>query len=170
MIRSWNGKMPQVHPTAFVSEAAYVVGEVEIGENSSVWPGTVIRGDTGKITIGKNTGIQDNSVVHSDEPAFIGDNVSIGHSVVCHATGVGDFVLIGNGAVVNGGAEIGAYSVIAAGAVVLENAKIPPRSFVVGVPAQVKGPVTERHIEMIKGVGEHYVERARSYKAQGNLE
>ena len=81
MIRSFKGKTPKIHPTAFVSEAAYVLGDVEIGENSSIWPGTVIRGDSGKIIIGKNTNIQDNSVVHSDADSWIGDNSTMGHSV-----------------------------------------------------------------------------------------
>lgn len=170
MLRTLKGKTPRVHPNAFVSEAAYVIGEVELGENASVWPGTVIRGDSGKISIGRNTCIQDNSVVHSDADASIGDDVGIGHRVVCHARRVGNGVLIGNGAVVNDGVEIGELSIIASGAVVLENVKIPPRSFVVGIPAKIQGQVTERHVEMIRSTVEHYVQRARSYKAEGNLE
>ncbi|MDD9995610.1 MAG: hypothetical protein OXS35_07695 [Dehalococcoidia bacterium] len=84
MIRSINGKTPRVHPGAFVSEFAYVVGDVEIGEGSSVWPGTVIRGDSGTVVIGKNTCIQDNSVVHGDADVEIGDDVVVGHRVLCH--------------------------------------------------------------------------------------
>ena len=167
MIRSWQGKHPKIHPSAFVSEAAYVVGAVEIGENSSVWPATVIRGDSGKITVGKNTSIQDGSIVHSDADAWIGDNVGIGHSVVCHARRIADYCLIGNNATLNDGVEIGEYSIIAASAVVLENTQIPPYSFVVGIPAQVKGRVTERHIQMIRETTEHYVERCRQYREEG---
>ena len=89
MIRTLDGITPRIHPTAFVSEAAYVIGDVEIGEGSSVWPGSVIRGDMGKITIGKYTCVQDNSVVHCDTDATIGDYVVIGHRVVCHAKNVG---------------------------------------------------------------------------------
>ncbi len=91
MIRSWNGLTPRIHPEAFVSEFAYVIGDVEIGAGSSVWPGTVIRGDIGKVLIGKNTCIQDNSTIHTDgRGAVIGDNVVMGHRVLCHADKVGD--------------------------------------------------------------------------------
>ena len=95
MIRSLEGKWPMIHPTAFVSEFAYVVGDVEIGEESSVWPGAVVRADNGKITIGRFTCIQDNSVVHGDDDVVIGDWVAIGHRVLCHARTVGDRVLFG---------------------------------------------------------------------------
>ena len=96
MIRSFNGKTPRIDPTAFVSEAAYVVGDVEIGPHSSIWPGVVIRGDMGRITIGSHTNIQDNSVVHSDTDATLGNHVTLGHSVVCHAAVVEDYSLLGN--------------------------------------------------------------------------
>ncbi len=170
MIRSLDGKSPKIHPTAFVSEFAYVVGDVEIGEGSSVWPGTVIRADAGKIAIGKNTCIQDNSVVHGDDDVSIGDNVVIGHRVMCHAKTVGNSVLIGNGAVVNDGVEIGEYSLLASGCMVVDNMQIPARSLVMGVPGRVRGEVKERHAELIDRTGGHYVERAQRYKSQGNLE
>ena len=167
MIRSLKGSTPIVHSSAYVSEAAYLVGEVEIGENSSIWPGAVLRGDTGKIVVGKNTNIQDNSVVHADNGAHIGDGVTLGHGVVCHARSVGANSLLGNGCTVNDGAEIGEGSIIASGAVVLEEVKIPPGSLVVGIPAKVLGPTTARHREMIQSTGEHYVQRGREYKAEG---
>ena len=167
MIRSLNGKTPKVHPTAFVSEAAYVVGAVEIGENSGIWPGTVIRGDASRITIGKNTNIQDNCVVHADQDARIGDGVTIGHGVVCHARIVADNCLLGNGCTVNDGAEIGEFSVVASGAVVLEDTKIPPGSLVVGIPATVKGRSADRHRELILSTACQYMERARQYKGAG---
>ena len=167
MLRSLQGKSPQVHPEAFISEAAYVVGDVEIGARVNIWPGVVIRGDTGKVFIGENTCIQDNSTIHSEADASIGPNVAIGHNVLCHADKVGQYVLIGNGAIVNGWAEIGDYCIIASGAVVLEHAKIPPYSLVVGVPAQVKAQVTEEHITRIKSTIESYVERGQLYKAEG---
>jgi carbonic anhydrase/acetyltransferase-like protein (isoleucine patch superfamily) len=167
MIRSWQGITPKVHPTAFVSEAAYVLGNVEIGESSSIWPGVVIRGDSGKITIGKNTNIQDNSVVHSDAEARIGDNVTIGHSVCWHGRVLSDNCLVGNGAVVNDGAEVGEFSIVAAGAVVLEEMRIPERTIVTGIPARPRGEIQERHEALIKETAEHYVERCREYKAEG---
>ena len=144
-----------------------MIGAVEIGANSSIWPGAVIRGDNGKIAIGSNANIQDNSVVHADSDSHIGDGVTVGHSVVCHARVVGDNCLLGNGCTVNDGAEIGEFSIIASGAVVLEQVKIPAGSLVIGIPAKVSGQTTERHREMIKSTAKHYVERARQYKAEG---
>ena len=171
MIRAWMGKSPKIDPDAFVSEAAYVVGDVEIGSGSSVWPGTVIRGDTGKIVIGRNTCIQDNSVVHSDGPAVIGDNVVMGHRVVCHALSVGDNAAIGNGAVVNGGtSEIGENAIVAAGAVVVDNGKVPANTIVMGVPAVARGEVSEEQLARFRRTADHYAERARQYKQSGGLE
>ena len=157
MIRSLDGIVPLIHPSAFVSEFAYVIGDVEIGEGSSVWPGTVIRADAGKISIGKNTCIQDNSVVHGDADVVIGDNVVIGHRVMCHAGVVGNRVLIGNGAVVNDGAEIGEDSLVASGAMVIEKMQIPPESMVVGVPARIKGKIADRHKLLIEATAQGYV-------------
>lgn len=170
MIRSLDGFTPRVHPTAFVSESAYVIGDVEIGEGSSVWPGAVVRGDSGRISIGRYTCVQDNSVVHGDADVVIGDYVVIGHRVLCHARTVGDRVLIGNGATVNDGVEIGEDSLVASGAMVVDNTGVPPRSLVVGVPGRVRGQVTERHLALIRRYGEAYAEKTRRYKGQGNLE
>ena len=115
MIRSLDGKTPKIDPTAFISEFAYIIGDVEIGAGSSVWPGAVIRADAGKIAIGKNTCIQDNSVLHGDADVEIGNNVVIGHKVLCHAAKIGDRVLLGNGSTVNDGVVIGCDSLIASG-------------------------------------------------------
>ena len=167
MIRPLNKHAPRIHSSAFISERAYVVGRVNIGECSSVWPGTIIRGDSATIEIGSYVNIQDNSLVHADNDSTYGDYVSIGHGVICHAKKVESYVLIGNGAVINDGAELGEYSIIAAGAVVLENVKIPPHSLVVGVPANVKAPTRERHIERIKQTAKEYVEKARLYLQSG---
>ncbi len=170
LIKSLGGKTPRIHPSAFVSEAAYVVGDVEIGENSSVWPGTVIRADMGVIAIGKNTCIQDNSVVHGDADVEIGDDVVIGHKVLCHAKTVGDGSLLGSGCTVNDGVEIGEGSLVASGAMVVENVVVPPRSLVVGIPGKVRGEVKERHTRLIEATAAHYVEKGRRYKAEGGLE
>ena len=155
---------PVIHPTAFVSEAAYVIGDVEVGEGSSIWPGVVIRGDTGKIKIGKFTNIQDNSVVHGDADVYIGDHVVIGHRVMCHGRDIGDRVLIGNGAVINDGAELGDFCLVAAGSTVLENMKVPSNSLVVGTPARIRGHLEERHVEIIKVGAAIYTERISQYK------
>ena len=170
VIKSLDGASPRVHPTAFVSEFAYVIGDVEIGEGSSVWPGSVVRGDMGTITIGRQTCVQDNSVVHGDADVVIGDNVVIGHRVVCHAKRVGDRVVLGNGAVVNDGVEIGDESLIAAGAMVVENMRIPARSLVTGLPARIRREVTQKHLERMKWFCDVYIEKAKRYKAQGDLE
>jgi len=170
LIRSLGGKTPSIHPTAFISEAAYIVGDVEIGEGSSIWPGTVIRGDTGKITIGKFTNIQDNSVLHGDDDVIIGDNVTIGHRVMCHGRNIGNRVLIGNGAILNDGVLVGEESVIGSGSMILENMDIPEKSIVVGMPGRIRGSVKDKHVNMIDRIAAGYASKAQKYKAEGNLE
>ena len=170
MIRSLDGKAPTIHPTVFVSEFAYVIGDVTIGEGSSVWPGVVIRADMGKITIGMSTCIQDNSVIHGDADVVIGNRVVIGHRALCHAKIVGDRTLIGSGATVNDGVEIGEDSLIASGAVLAEHGKVPAGSLVVGIPGKVRGEVKERHTELIRELCDSYVEKTKRYKRQGDLE
>ncbi len=167
MLRSFNGKTPKVDPTAFVSEAAYLVGDVVVGPHSSVWPGVVIRGDAGRITIGSYTNIQDGSVVHADANASLGDYVTVGHGVVCHAGRVDDHCLLGNGCVVNDGAVIGDHSIVASGAVVLEGVQVPPGSLVAGAPAEVKGRLPKRHRELIQRTADHYAELAQRHKKEG---
>lgn len=138
MIRAFDGKTPKIADSAFVSEAAYVVGDVEIGENSGVWPGAVIRGDFGSIKIGENTQIEDNTVIHTGTKMEIGDHVTIGHSVVVHCLKIGNHVLVGNNATVLDFAEIGDNCIIGANSMVATGQKIPSNSFVIGVPAEVK--------------------------------
>lgn len=167
MIRSFLGKTPKVHPTAWVSEAAYVIGDVEIGEYSSIWPGTVIRGDNIKITIGAYVDIQDNCLVHADDDAYYGDYVTLGHGVVCHAKRIETHCLIGNGAIINDGAILGEYSIVASGAVVLENREFQAKSFVAGVPADAKEQATEeRHHQLIRRTAEGYAKKAQLFKAE----
>lgn len=138
MIRTFNGKMPKVADSAFVSERAYVIGDVEIGENSGIWPGAVIRGDFGLIRIGRDCQVEDNSVVHSGTNMEIGDGVIIGHSAVIHGLKIGNNVLIGNNATVLDFAEIGENCIVAANSMVATEQKIPSNSLVAGVPAEVK--------------------------------
>ena len=170
MLRSFNGKSPLIPPTAFVSEAAYLVGDVEVGEHSSIWPGVVIRADNGKITIGANTNVQDNAVVHADHSAVIGDHVTLGHGVVCHASKVGDHALLGNGCVVNEGATIGRHALVAANSVVLEGADVADETVVAGAPARVRGQIAKRHREMMDDTGRHYVAKTAEVKREGGLE
>jgi carbonic anhydrase/acetyltransferase-like protein (isoleucine patch superfamily) len=167
VIRSFGDKTPRIHPTAFVSEAAYIVGDVEIGEGSSIWPGTVIRANRYKIKIGKFVNIQDNCVIHSDEDCTYGDYVTIGHNVMCHATTVEDHCLIGNGATVNGYSTIRHHSLIASGAVVLERVEIPPNSLVVGAPAEVRRTVMDRHLELMEKYSSDYQRYSREFKEAG---
>jgi len=167
MIKGFGHKTPKVAESAFVSEAAYVIGDVEIGENSSVWPGTVIRGDFARIVIGKNTQIEDNCVVHTGKPMIIGDNVHIGHGVVVHCHRIGNNVLVGNNATLLDDAEVGDFCIISAHTLVSQGMKIPDRSFVAGVPAEVKGEVTAEQIARIEMGVLIYVKLAREYKEQG---
>jgi carbonic anhydrase/acetyltransferase-like protein (isoleucine patch superfamily) len=167
MIRTFNGKTPRIHETAFISEAAYIAGDVEIGEGSSVWPGTVIRGDHAPIVIGKNTQIEDNCTVHSGTPLTIGDNVHIGHNVVVHCSRIGDTTLIGNHATLSEYAEIGDFCVVGAGALVTPGMKVPDRTFVVGVPAKVKGEVSQERIDITRQSVDIYVKMSKEYKEQG---
>jgi carbonic anhydrase/acetyltransferase-like protein (isoleucine patch superfamily) len=166
-IRSLNGKTPRIHPSAFISEAAYVVGDVEIGEGSSVWPGAVVRADSGRTVIGRRTCIQDNSVVHGDADVVIGDDVVIGHRVLCHAKVVGNGTLLGNGCIVNDGVVVGAESLIGAGAMVVDGMEIPPRSVVVGVPARVRRPVTDEDLARIKTYRDIYIRNTAMYRREG---
>ncbi len=170
MIRSFNGKTPMIAKSTFVSETAYVIGDVEIGENSGVWPGTVIRGDFASIKIGCNTMIEDNSVVHSGVPMEIGDNVTIGHSTVVHGIRIGNNNLIGNNATILDNAEIGSFCVIGAGCLVRQGMKIPDNSFVVGVPAEIKGQISpekrQKRPRLQKGA-QSYAELLKRYKQQG---
>ncbi len=175
MIRSFNGKTPRIAESAFVSEAAYIVGDIAIGENASIWPGAVIRGDFGHISIGANTIVEDNCVIHSGSPSTtssvadvtIGDNVQIGHGAVLNCRQVGSNVLIGMNATILHDTEIGSYSVIAAGAVVSQGMQIPDRSFVAGVPAKIKGGVTPEQLWWVEEGSPLYHELARQYKEEG---
>ena len=173
MIRSFEGKMPALAPTAFVSEAAYVVGDVEIGENSSVWPMAVIRGDFGKIRIGRQSHIEDNCVLHAGTPAgpeqdlTLGDCVHIGHGAVVNAKSIGSHVLIGMNATVLHDVVIGNYCIIAAGCLVPHGMQVPDNSFVAGVPGRVKGTVTPEQRIWVEQAPEIYAELCRRYRQAG---
>jgi len=168
-IRALGEKRPRIAPTAWVSEAAYVVGDVEIGEGSSVWPGAVIRGDFAPIRIGAFTHIEDNCVVHTGEPLEIGDDCIVGHGVIVHGRRIGSYCLLGNNATVLDGAVIGDACTVAAGAVVLGNAVIPDESFVSGVPATHR-PATAKQVASRRRVmrgDEGYALMSRLYKEAG---
>lgn len=175
MIRSFNGVMPKIADSAFISEAAYIVGDVEIGENSSVWPGAVIRGDYGAIRIGNNTVIEDACVVHSGSPStpefiadvIIGDNVEIGHGAILNCCRIGNNVLIGMNATILHDVEIGDSSVIGAGCLVRQGMIIPDKSFVAGIPGKIKGEASPRQLWWVKEGSLRYHQLAKQYKKEG---
>ena len=166
MIRGFNGKTPKIADSCFISEAAYIIGDVEIGAYSNVWPGAVIRGDFAKIKIGRYVDIEDNSSVHAGNDMEIGDNIIIGHGAVVHGKKVGNNVLIGMNATTLHNSEIGDYCVIAAGSVVTEGMKIPSGSFVAGVPAKIRGESTDKQKSWTEGHFAFYPLLAKKYKDQ----
>ena len=149
----------------YIMESAEIVGDVIIGEFSSVWSKAVIRGDESYIRIGKNTNIQDLCVIHAenDIPIEIGDNVTIGHSAVIHCRKVGSNCLIGMGAMLLDNAEIGEYSIVAAGTVVTENRIIPPRSLVMGVPGKIVREINDDDVKRIISSSKDYLRLSRSH-------
>jgi len=175
MIRNFEGKTPRIAPTAWVSEAAYVIGDVVIGEGSSVWPGAVIRGDFGQIRIGRGTAVEDNTVLHAGTPSgpggpeqdlIIGDGVHIGHGAVVNGKTIGNHVLVGMNATVLHDVEIGDYCIIGAGCMVSHGMQIPPNSFVAGVPGKIRGPVTEAQRYWIEQAPKEYLALAERYRRQ----
>lgn len=166
MIRSFEGKHPQIAASAFVSEAAYVVGDVVMGDRSSAWPGAVIRGDFAPIRIGMNTHVEDNVTVHCGELLEIGDHNIIGHNVVIHCKRIGDNNLIGNNSTLLDGAEVGNHCVIAAGAVVAPRTIVPDWSFVVGIPGVVS-PLPESMRGRVAEPSFGYADMAARHKASG---
>ena len=164
-IEPFLGKWPKVSPKAMIHPTAYVVGEVEIGEYSSLWHYVVVRGDNDYIRIGKETNVQENSTIHTDPgfPVEIGDRVTIGHNAVIHGAKIGSNVIIGMGAIVLNGAKIGSYSIIGAGAVVTQGTEIPEGSLALGVPARVVRRLNENDIKMIEENAEEYLRHVRRY-------
>ena len=172
MIRSFRGINPRIAASAYVDPGAHVIGDVEIGERSSVWPCVVLRGDIEPIRVGADTNIQDGTVIHTDRgfPATIGDRVSVGHSVILHGCTIEEDSLIGMGATVLNGARIGRGAVVAAGSLVPEGVEVAPGMLVMGAPAKPRRPVTaEEKARFEKGVG-GYVERGRQAKEEAQEE
>ena len=167
MIRSLGDKTPKVAATAWVSEAAYVVGHVEIGEHSSIWPGVTIRGDGAeRIVIGNYVNVQEGSVIHGDG-MVIEDNVTIGHSVVVHGDRIGEGSLLGNNCTVLNRTTLGKHCLIAANAAVLSGSNIPDHSFVTGIPGAVKREVTPAQVSNMLRTAHHLAERAKVFRDSG---
>lgn len=152
MIKILKDKKPNIDKDAFVAESAYVIGNVTLGEGSSIWYGAVARGDIAPITIGKFSNIQDNATVHVETsiPTFIGDYTVVGHNAIVHGCTVGNNCLIGMGSIILNGAVIGDNCIIGAGSMVTENKTIPPNSMVIGIPGKVVRQVTEEEVAKIK--------------------
>jgi len=157
---------PVVDPTAFVADSAQVIGDVKLGADSSVWFGTVIRGDTDTITVGEGSNIQDASVLHADRgmPLTIGRHVTVGHQVMLHGCTIGDETLIGIGAVVLNGAKIGKNCLVGAGSLVTEGKEFPDGSMILGSPAKVVRQLTPEQIEGLRNSARHYIENARRFR------
>ena len=159
-------QQPTIHASAFVAPNATVVGAVEVGEECSVWFGAVLRGDINRIAVGARTNIQDGAVIHVADAygAQIGELVTVGHNAIVHACAVDDEVLIGMGAIVMDGAEIGSRSIIGAGALVTGGTKIPPGSMVLGSPAKVVRALSLDEQRAIRNWAERYVVLSRVYR------
>lgn len=166
MMKRFAGKFPKVHKTAFISDTAVLIGDVTIGKDSSIWFGAVLRGDMHYIKIGKNTSIQDNSVLHGTldkYPTVIGDNVSIGHGALVHGCVIGNNCIVGMGAIILEGASIGDWCIVGAGAVVPEGAAISSGCVVMGVPAKVVHRSTNIQKERITNNWKQYVKLKDKY-------
>jgi carbonic anhydrase/acetyltransferase-like protein (isoleucine patch superfamily) len=166
MLRPYRGRLPVVDPTAYVDSSAQIIGDVEIGAESSVWMNAVVRGDVNHIRIGRRSNIQDGTIVHvmhDTHPTAIGDDVTIGHSAVVHGCTIDDRVLIGMGAILLNGATVGADSIVAAGSLVPEGAVIPPRSLAMGSPAKVRRPLSDAEVASILEYSGNYVKYRLDY-------
>jgi carbonic anhydrase/acetyltransferase-like protein (isoleucine patch superfamily) len=157
---------PQIHESAWVAESAEVIGRVEMAEGASVWFGAVVRGDVEDIRIGRNSNIQDNSVLHADSgiPLSIGENVTVGHHVMLHGCTVGDGALIGIRAVVLNGAKIGRNCIVGAGSVVTEGKSFPDGTLILGAPAKVVRELDPQQIAMMQHGATHYVGNAQRFR------
>ena len=166
MIRPFRGTHPQIHPTAFIEESAQIIGDVTIGEQSSVWFNAVVRGDVFHIRIGNRTNIQDGTVVHvanGTHATILEDEVTVGHNATLHGCYIERGCLIGMGSIVMDGVRIGAQSLVAAGALVSPGTEIPPRSLVMGAPARVKRPLTDEEVADLDVFWNNYIEYTRVY-------
>ena len=170
MLRPYRGTLPQIHPSAYIDESAQIIGDVHIGEESSVWMNVVIRGDVHRIRIGRRSNVQDGTVVHvmrGTHATTVGDEVTIGHGAVVHGCTLEDRILIGMGAIVLNGVTVGADSIVAAGTLLTEGTTIPPRSLVMGSPGKVRRALSDEEVASIRDYAERYVGYRLDYAVQG---
>ncbi|ERK30033.1 MULTISPECIES: gamma carbonic anhydrase family protein [Clostridium] len=165
MIKEFLDKKPMIHEGTFIAENSTIVGDVEIGKDSSIWFGAVIRGDENSIKIGEGSNVQDNSIIHVDEhKVTIGNFVTVGHGAILHGCDIEDEVLIGMGATVLSGAKIGKNTIIGAGALVKENANIPEGVLCVGIPAKVVRILNQEERNGLKEHSIEYIKLSKKYK------
>ncbi len=165
MILPYQDKKPQIGDRVYIAEGAQIIGDITIGEYSSIWFNCVLRGDIESITIGKRTNIQDLSVIHANpgQPTIIEDNVSVGHSCVLHGCVIRQGSLIGMGAIILNDSEIGERSIVGAGALIPERKNFPPNSLILGSPAKVVRALSSEEIASLKDITDRYMERAQEY-------
>lgn len=162
----FDGKKPKVHENAYVSPRSSLIGDVEIGEDSSIWEFAVLRADMNYIRVGKGTSIQDNATVHTTfiNPTTIGDYVTAGHNSLIHACEIGDRTVVGMGAIVLDGAKVGNDCVIGAGSVVTMGSVIPDRSLVLGIPGKVVKEVSDELLASFQAGAELYIDLGKKHK------
>jgi len=168
VLRTFRGVSPRIHPTAFIDDSAQVIGDVEIGEESGIWMCAVVRGDVNAIRIGRRTNIQDGTIVHAmtgTHQTTIGDSVTIGHGAIIHGCTIEHQCLIGMGAILLNGAHVGTGSIVAAGTLIVENMKVPPKSLVMGSPGKVRRLLTHAEIAEIQAYADRYVEYQHEYRS-----
>jgi carbonic anhydrase/acetyltransferase-like protein (isoleucine patch superfamily) len=169
-IKPFGGKTPQLHDAVFAVESAVVVGDVTVGEQSSLWFGAIVRGDVNYVRIGARTNVQDHSVLHvtsQTHPTIVGDDVTLGHRVTLHGCTIRDRCLVGIGAIVMDGAVVGEESLVAAGSLVPPGMVVPPRTLAVGSPAKVKRPLSADEIAFFRTSAQNYVRYAQQYLREG---
>lgn len=167
-IRKVRGFTPQIHPSVFLAENAAIIGDVEIQEKSSIWYNVTIRGDVMPIRIGRETNVQDGSVIHGTYGKFgttLGNRVTVGHMVMMHGCEVGDHCLIGMGAVLMDGVSIGADSIVGAGTLVTEGKKFPPRSLILGRPGKLVRELTDEELMKLQQSADNYLLYQTWYQA-----
>ena len=167
MIKAFQNLQPKIHESAFIAEDAVLIGDVEIGENSSVWYGSILRGDVNYIRIGARTNVQDACVIHVSSrthPTVLEDEITLGHRVTLHGCHVETGSLIGIGAIVLDGARIGRNSLVAAGSLVTPGTQIPPRSLVMGSPAKVKRELSDDEVKDLEKFWRNYVSLGEIYR------
>lgn len=169
MIKSFQNLSPKIHESAFVADDVIIIGAVEIGAESSVWFGSILRGDVNHIRIGARTNVQDGSIIHvsrKTHPTILEDEVTLGHRVTLHGCHIEIGCLIGIGAIILDGVRVGRNSLVAAGSLITPNTKIPPRSLVMGSPAKVKRELGDDEVKDLEKFWRNYVSLSRIYQNQ----